>query len=875
MKKILLLTIAMFTLAALSAQTAEHYLSITTNTTSDIDELTQIVSIDKVKGNQIIAYANDNELEKLKKTKYSFEILEHPSVKTSKAIIMATTVEQMVNWDRYPTNGVYNEMMKNFTNTYPALCTLDTIGTSVQNKNIVVLNITNSSAYAPKPEVLLSSTMHGDELTGWILCMRLADFLLSNYGGDNRITQMLDSVSIFIAPNTNPDGTFYGGDNTVSNARRSNYNGIDINRNFPDPRTGANSNYAKETQIMMDYADTRNFALAINYHGGAELANYPWDTWRSAVNLHADNNWYSAISRKYATYAQNNSPAGYFTEMNNGITNGGDWYVINGGRQDYMNYWHNCREITLEVSTTKMLSTDLLPDYWEYNKEAMLSYIENVYYGIRGTVTSADGQPLAATITVINHDKDNSHIITNPAQGNYYRMISPGTYSLKFESYGYISQNIPNIAVLQDNSTVYLDVVMQKAEVYSVTGTVINSQTGQPEENVKITVQNTTINSVYTGAEGIFYIPDVMEGEYTVLFEKQNYLKKALTVNVSVDMEPLSVLIDPFEGFSFEDEIIPEGFSFSGDNTWFITDAEAYDGTHSLRSGQISNSQTSTMAYTFNCEEAGFVSYYAKISTETGGLYDYLEFSIDGASKGTWYGEIAWQEYSFEITQGTHTLQWTYSRDFSAGGGSDAVWIDFVAVPLNNTPIPLVTPQSITLETEKKTGETQITIQNIGKGVLDYSAFIENEQETTWLTLSNNSGAIFAEQSVDIVLNYDFSEFETGMFASNILINVPDSTITIPIIIEYLLNIEQQTSRSFRIYPNPAKNEFAVELTKTANTAKIEIYTISGIKLYSSQQFNAGTNVFYISDLGIKNEGIYLIKVETDDFSIMQKIVVE
>ena len=445
----------------LFAQSNEYYLSIKIDSRSDIDKLTQIVSIDNVKEKYVIAYANDNELEKLKKTDFQFELLEHPSKQSAKAIVMATTVEQMANWDRYPTYDVYNQLMVNFVNNYSELCILDTIGTSVQNRNILSLQITsNIDENKPKPEVLFSSTMHGDETTGWILCMRLADYLLSNYGIDNRITNMLDSTSIFIAPNTNPDGTFYGGDNSVSGSRRYNYNGIDLNRDFPDPRTGANMKSQKENRVMMDFADVRHFILAINYHGGAELINYPWDTWYSNQKKHADNDWFEKISRQYADSAQTYGHSGYFNDENNGITLGSDWYLVAGGRQDYMNYWHNCREVTLEVSTTKLPAAAQLPDFWNYNRDAMLAFIENVNYGIRGFVTNGAGEPLDATITVVGHDKDNSFVVTNPEHGNYYRMIMPGTYALEFESDEYVSQTIPDV-VVYENGVIYLNVTMQ------------------------------------------------------------------------------------------------------------------------------------------------------------------------------------------------------------------------------------------------------------------------------------------------------------------------------------------------------------------------------------------------------------------------------
>ena len=474
-----LVFIFFFLLAGLNlfAQTTEHYLQIAIDDRADLNYLTLLVSIDKVTDLEVIAYANDDEFEVLKTTKFKFIELEHPSIQASRSIIMATTVGEMVNWDRYPTYSVYNQLMVSFVTKYPNLCKLNTVGTSVRGRNILALNITSSIALEKaKPEVLLSSTMHGDETTGWILCMRLADYLMSNYGTNPRITRMLDSVSIFIAPNTNPDGTYYGGDNTISNARRANYNGYDLNRNFPDPWQGATPGGPRqqETTVMMDYAATRNFILSINYHGGAEVANYPWDGYTSAQRKHPDNNWYIELCRQYATLAKNYGPLNYFTNPSqSGITNGGDWYVVYGGRQDYMNYWHNCKEITAEISNTKMLPVEQLENFWNYNREAMLAFIENVYYGIRGKVTDSGGNPLAADITLVGYDQHNSFVKTNPKYGNYYRMLLPGTYTLRFESAGYITQTIPNVVVGSSTAT-YLNVVMQSIQTntYNITAAV-------------------------------------------------------------------------------------------------------------------------------------------------------------------------------------------------------------------------------------------------------------------------------------------------------------------------------------------------------------------------------------------------------------------
>ncbi|MDR0295035.1 MAG: carboxypeptidase regulatory-like domain-containing protein [Prevotellaceae bacterium] len=670
----------------LFSQTTEYYLQIKIDDRSDLDYLTRIVSIDKVTGLDVIAYANEIQFEKLKATKFQFIELEHPSIQAGRASTMATTLAEMVNWDRYPTYDVYNQRMEKFETDYPNMCKLYIAGKSFQNRNILVLNVTsNIAANKAKPEVLLSSTMHGDETTGWILCMRLAHYLLTEYGKDSRITELLDSVSIFIAPNTNPDGTYYGGNSTVFSAIRNNANGVDLNRNFPDPWVGPNPNgpTQQETTVMMNYAGTKNFILGANYHGGAEVANYPWDGWRTTLKIHPDNDWFIQICQQYVALAKANGPSGYFTSVtSSGVTNGGDWYVIDGGRQDYMGYWHNCKEITLEISNTKMVQSDQLPNYWEYNHAAMLSFIENVYYGVRGKVTNSQGDPLPATITV-GHDADNSHVKTNPQYGNYYRMLSPGTYTFNFESYGYVTQTIPNVVVTGQNSTVYLNVVMQPKQAYTVSGTVRDVHNGLPLSGVTVSLPNMPNPSVTTDASGSFTIANVMGGENQFLFEKEGYQRKKITIMVTNGSE-IHTALNIFEGISFEDGIIPSDFTFSGNLPWYITNTEAYHGTRSIRSGAITHNQSSTMQYTFACESPGEVIYYAKVSTEdNGAFYDYLEFFIDNVSKGKWRGEIDWSEYAFDVSAGTHTLKWTYSRDVSTSGGQDAVFVDFIVVPKN------------------------------------------------------------------------------------------------------------------------------------------------------------------------------------------------
>ncbi len=86
----------------------------------------------------------------------------------------------------------------------------------------------------------------------------------------------------------------------------------------------------------MNFASFHDFVMSTNLHGGAEVCNYPWDTW---VKRHPDDDWWQFVCREYADTVHVYAPSGYLDGFDNGITNGYDWYSISGGRQDYMNFF--------------------------------------------------------------------------------------------------------------------------------------------------------------------------------------------------------------------------------------------------------------------------------------------------------------------------------------------------------------------------------------------------------------------------------------------------------------------------------------------------------------------------------------------------------
>ncbi len=299
---------------------------------------------------------------------------------SAKVVSMATTLDEMALWDRYPTYEVYIAMMQRFAIQYPNLCHLDTIGTSVQNRLILSLVITAAGDDSARPEFFYSSTMHGDEVTGFYLMLRLCDTLLSSYGVSPEITGLLNRTRIYINPLSNPDGTYHSGNHTVVGSMRYNANYVDLNRNYPNPFGSEPLDPLQvENEAMISYVQNHHFLLSANLHGGSEVMNYPWDSYTSdeLLNEHAD--WWKEVSKRFVDTCRlyDNQQFRNITDV--GYINGGDWYVITNGRQDYMNYYCGVRELTMELSSIKTLSTDRLQHYWNCQSHALINYIKEIF----------------------------------------------------------------------------------------------------------------------------------------------------------------------------------------------------------------------------------------------------------------------------------------------------------------------------------------------------------------------------------------------------------------------------------------------------------------------------------------------------------------
>lgn len=344
----------------------------------------------------------------------------------------------------------YNDMvtfLRTLANLYPNITRLYSVGKSVQNRELWVIEITDNPGIHElgEPEFKYVGNMHGDEVIGRETLLLLSQSLCENYHKVTAITALVDYTRIHIMPSMNPDGYERATEGQNSGPGRENAKNVDLNRNFPDQFfPNLNTNYQPETTAVMNWIKSTPFVLSANLHGGSIVANYPFDdtpSGREGYSRSPDDAVFRQLALSYSKAhpvmgGGRPCPAYPNEYFRDGITNGAHWYVVKGGMQDY-NYLHsNCFELTIEMSCKKFPVQSTLQSYWDANKVSLLTFLSQVHTGIKGFIQSETGAAInhaIISVSGINHDIYSAH------DGDYWRLLIPGQYSVSVSAPGYIS----------------------------------------------------------------------------------------------------------------------------------------------------------------------------------------------------------------------------------------------------------------------------------------------------------------------------------------------------------------------------------------------------------------------------------------------------
>ncbi|MCX6581872.1 MAG: SBBP repeat-containing protein [Candidatus Aminicenantes bacterium] len=167
---------------------------------------------------------------------------------------------------------------------------------------------------------------------------------------------------------------------------------------------------------------------------------------------------------------------------------------------------------------------------------------------------------------------------------------------------------------------------------------------------------------------------------------------------------------------------------------WYEQTTNYYYGEDALQSGPMDSTQSSWVQTTVT--GPGLLSFWWDVSSY---YYEYgkLKFYIDDVSQAEIYGnEVQWQQATYSIPGGAHTLKWSYEKDYAWSYGADCGWLDKVEF----TPLPeiVLNRNQLTFGAFPAggTGSQTFTISNKTASTLNW--FTGSDQ--TWLSCDPISG---------------------------------------------------------------------------------------------------------------------------------------
>lgn len=196
----------------------------------------------------------------------------------------------------YYTFKTMTEQLKAWTQEYPDITVLKSIGKSCEGRDIWGLKLSdNPKKDEAEPAVLVMGAHHAREWPSFEVPMAVIKLLIEGYGKDEKLTRLVDTREIWFVPMVNPDGVEYS-QNQSRYWRKNRRNidgrnfGVDLNRNYgyqwgnvgasnspsSDTYHGTGPFSEPEAQAIKKLAEREKFQASVSFHTYSELILYPF-----------------------------------------------------------------------------------------------------------------------------------------------------------------------------------------------------------------------------------------------------------------------------------------------------------------------------------------------------------------------------------------------------------------------------------------------------------------------------------------------------------------------------------------------------------------------------------------------------------------------
>jgi len=356
---------------------------------------------------------------------------------------------------------------------YPDLLHVEKIGrTAGMDQPIWAIKVSdNAPIREDEPRILFAGVHHAREPIGANICLELAKTLCEKYKTDPQIKKWVNSIEIWLVPVVNPDGYKYIFENDLrfpwwrKNLKDNDgdgvfnplYDGVDLNRNYGynweeggDGKPGSwfyrgDTPFSEnETQALMNLARRENFAIGISYHSYGESILFPWGNFKRPPDLEL----IVEIAGEMASRIKRESGRGQYSilPLNGRVGQSSIWMYAEQHVIDYI----------IEVGTQYFPTEESVPFIVNENlKGAFYLFDRLLETGIKGHVFDTyTKKPLLAEVQV--KELSASYVkprMTDKEFGGFYRLLTPGKFTLEIHSRGYFPKTIKNVRVKRGRCT--------------------------------------------------------------------------------------------------------------------------------------------------------------------------------------------------------------------------------------------------------------------------------------------------------------------------------------------------------------------------------------------------------------------------------------
>jgi hypothetical protein len=846
---------------------AQNYSRVKIYTTqSGISELAENgIAVDfgtVFKGDYLIGEFSENEIQVIENLGYNYEVIIQDMSKyyrdrNNYNYTLEKSAKTPVNFNLGSMGGnlTYSELLlelDDMAELYPDLITVKqsvNLQTTHEGNIIYWVKISDNPEVDEEneQEVLYTALTHAREPVGMMQTVYYMWYLLENYENGGEAEYLVNNLELYFIPCVNPDGYIYnqsiepngGGlwrknlrDNDNNGSFSEDEDGVDLNRNYgyewahdnqgsssnptDDTYRGPSAFSEPETQIVKYFCEQHNFILAQNHHTYGNLILYPWG-YDDVVN--PDFDIFSAYANCMAI--QNKYATGTCFELLN--------YFANGDANDWMYGTLGTFSFTTESGNQNQGfwpdQADILP-ICETNLEMNLSLS-------RFALSFAIVEDLTVTIV---------------------------------PKHGTLDFSMQRLGMLDGNYTVSITGIDNCFQTISEPQTFSNLELLQTEE----------------GSFTYFLNDDLLIGQ------QFTYTLSIYDGNFEYTQEITKTIGKP--GVIFEDN--GDDITSWTSTQWSSTDEYAVSPSNSItdsENAEYGDNANSPITLTQNIDLNGIieasVEFWAKwniendwdmvqfkISTDNGTTWTPLEGSNTNPGSGIgvqtsgepvydassdWVKEIiSLNDYSGE------NIKFMFTIESDGGVTEDGFYFDDFRVnkAIVNNIAPVIT------------GSNTITLLQNEVYQLTVDQLIIEDEDSSFpddFLLIAESGEHYTIENNTITTETDYIgtitvpvKVHDGFDYSNTF------NINIGVGEEVTIN-EEKTS--YKIYPNPAKNEIFIEFSENLNISSIEVSDVTGKIIYKNM--NLKSNLYNLNTSQL-NSGIYFIKLIGQNI-ITEKLVIQ